>query len=132
MCIEIFALAPERRLIAKGALAQSGALEHPVSRERLSPGAYEVLFHAGDFFAAAGVSQTNPPFLDVVPFRFQITDPDQHYHLPMKITPWGFSRRSLRGVSRYTAGADNILASRRLKAPRQVRDALDDQHGANV
>jgi len=91
MCIEIFALAPERRLIAKGALAQSGALEHPVSRERLLPGAYEVLFHAGDFFASVGVTQASPPFLDVVPFRFQIADPDQHYHLPMKITPWGFS-----------------------------------------
>ena len=91
MCIEIFALAPERRLIAKGALAQSGALEHPVSRERLLPGAYEVLFHAGDFFASVGVTQASPPFLDVVPFRFQIPDPDQHYHLPMKITPWGFS-----------------------------------------
>jgi 5-hydroxyisourate hydrolase len=91
MRIEIFALAPERRLIAKGALAQSGALEHPVSRETFSPGAYEVLFHAGDFFASAGVAQASPPFLDVVPFRFQIADPDQHYHLPMKITPWGFS-----------------------------------------
>jgi len=91
MFIEIFALAPERRLIAKGALAQSGTLEHPVSGARISPGAYEVLFHAGDFFAAAGVTQSTPPFLDVVPFRFQIADPEQHYHLPMKITPWGFS-----------------------------------------
>ena len=91
MRIEIFALAPECRLIAKGALAQSGALEHPVSRERLSSGTYEVLFHAADFFASAGVAQASPPFLDVVPFRFQIADSDQHYHLPMKITPWGFS-----------------------------------------
>lgn len=91
MQIEIFAIAPERRLIAKGALAQSGALEHPTAGERLASGAYEVLFHAGDFFASAGVTQANPPFLDIVPFRFQIADPDQHYHLPMKMTPWGFS-----------------------------------------
>ncbi len=91
MRIDTCALAPERKLIAKGALAQSGTLEHPVSRERVSPGAYEVLFHAGDFFASAGVTQASPPFLDVVPFRFQIADSEQHYHLPMKITPWGFS-----------------------------------------
>jgi 5-hydroxyisourate hydrolase len=91
MRIEIFALAPERQLIAKGALAQSGVLEHPVAHERFRVGTYEVHFHAGDFFASAGVTQTSPPFLDVVPFRFQIADPDQHYHLPMKITPWGFS-----------------------------------------
>jgi 5-hydroxyisourate hydrolase len=91
MRIEIFALTPERRLIAQGVLARSGALDHPIAREKLAAGTYEVLFHAGDFFASAGIAQTNPPFLDVVPFRFQIADPDQHYHLPMKMTPWGFS-----------------------------------------
>ena len=31
------------------------------------------------------------PFLDVVPFRFKIADPARHYHLPLKITLWGFS-----------------------------------------
>ncbi len=58
---------------------------------RLEPGAYEVVFHAGDFFAANGVAQSSPPFLAEVPFRFNIADAEQHYHLPMKITPWGFS-----------------------------------------
>jgi 5-hydroxyisourate hydrolase len=91
MRIEIFSLAPARKLIAEGILAQSGALEHPIARARLFPGIYEVLFHAGDFFDSTGVAQASLPFLDVVPFRFQIADPDQHYHLPMKMTPWGFS-----------------------------------------
>jgi 5-hydroxyisourate hydrolase len=31
------------------------------------------------------------PFLDVVTYRFGIDDPDAHYHLPMKVTPWGYS-----------------------------------------
>jgi 5-hydroxyisourate hydrolase len=91
MRIEIFSLVPGPKLIAEGTLAQSGALEHPVSGERLPSGTYEVLFHAGAFFASARIPQAAPPFLDVVPFRFQIADPDQHYHLPMKMTPWGFS-----------------------------------------
>jgi 5-hydroxyisourate hydrolase len=91
MRIEVFAFAPERRLIAEGVLAASGALEHAISRERLPRGSYEVVFHAGDYFAAAGVPQADPPFLDAVPFRCQIADSEQHYHLPMKMTPWGFS-----------------------------------------
>jgi len=91
MRIEIFALTPQRRLIADGELAASGALEHSIAQEKLRPGTYEVVFHAGAFFAQAGVPQANPPFLAEVPFRFTIADPDQHYHLPMKITPWGFS-----------------------------------------
>jgi 5-hydroxyisourate hydrolase len=91
MRIEIFALAPGRKLIAEGSLGQSGALDHAVVRERLAVGTYEVLFYAGEFFASCGVAQSSPPFLDVVPFRFQIFDPNEHYHLPMKMTPWGFS-----------------------------------------
>ena len=31
------------------------------------------------------------PFLDVVTYRFGIADPQQHYHLPFKCTPWGYS-----------------------------------------
>jgi 5-hydroxyisourate hydrolase len=33
----------------------------------------------------------SPPFLDVVTYRFGISDPEQHYHLPFKCTPWGYS-----------------------------------------
>jgi 5-hydroxyisourate hydrolase len=91
MRVEVYALTPARRRIAEGALAASGVLDHPIARERLDTGTYEVVFHAGAFFAAAGVVQATPPFLGEVPFRFTIADPEQHYHLPMKITPWGFS-----------------------------------------
>lgn len=91
MRVEIFALDPERRLLAEGVLAANGALEHPITRQRLDAGPYEVVFHAGAFFAGTGIATADPPFLDLVPFRFALGDPGQHYHLPMKITPWGFS-----------------------------------------
>lgn len=91
MRIEVYALSPIRKLIAEARLAASGALDHAIALERLDVGSYEVVFHAGAFFRSAGVAQAEPPFLDVVPFRFQIADPEQHYHLPMKMTPWGFS-----------------------------------------
>jgi len=91
MRIEVFALAPDRRRIADGVLGAAGALEHPVTSTRLTPGPYEVVFHAGDFFSANDVAQAKPPFFGEVPFRFNVADADQHYHLPMKITPWGFS-----------------------------------------
>ncbi len=91
MRIEVFALDPAPAVVANGVLAASGALDHAITRTRLPPGRYEVVFHAGAFFKANGVAQASPPFLDEVPFRFTIADPEQHYHLPMKITPWGFS-----------------------------------------
>ena|SRR5260221_14500198 len=91
MTVEVFALAPTRRRIAEGRLSAAGALDHAIVAERLPAGAYEVVFHAGAFFTAQGVAQADPPFLADVPFRFTVADPEQHYHLPMKITPWGFS-----------------------------------------
>ncbi|TMJ25340.1 MAG: hydroxyisourate hydrolase [Alphaproteobacteria bacterium] len=59
----------------------------------LSPatGTYEAIFHIGDWFRARGVKVPSPAFLEVVPFRFGIADTAQHYHLPLKMTPWGFS-----------------------------------------
>ena len=91
MRVEVHALDPARRLIADGVLAASGMLDHDITRTRLDRGQYEVVFHAGAFFAANGVAQSTPPFLGEVPFRFTIFDPESHIHLPMKITPWGFS-----------------------------------------
>ena len=91
MRVAVFALSPSRHQIADGVLGASGALDHPVTAATLDPGAYEVIFHAGEFFSNNGIAQSAPSFLDEVPFRFNIADPRQHYHLPMKITPWGFS-----------------------------------------
>lgn len=79
------------RCLASGRLGADGTLAHPIVGATLSPGEYEVLFHAGTYFAGSSLGQSEPPFLDKVPFRFNIADPAQHYHLPMKITPWGFA-----------------------------------------
>ena len=57
----------------------------------LKPGAYEAVFHVGEWYRAQNVALPAVPFLDVVTFRFGVADPAQHYHLPFKCTPWGYS-----------------------------------------
>jgi 5-hydroxyisourate hydrolase len=92
MQIDIYLLEGVRKVIANGKLAASGALDHPVVRgEGVKAGGYEVVFHVGDYLRATGAPTSTPPFLDLVPFRFTIADAAQHYHLPFKFTPWGFS-----------------------------------------
>jgi len=91
MAVAVHGLSPERRLLAQGVLSASGVLDHAITSEVLPVGVYEVVFQAGAFFAAASIAQSDPPFLDEVPFRFSVADPQQHLHLPLKITPWGFS-----------------------------------------
>jgi 5-hydroxyisourate hydrolase len=66
-------------------------VRHPAFEGRLVPGPYEALFHVADYYRAAGAPLPDPPFLDVVVYRFGIGDAGQHYHLPLKVTPWGFS-----------------------------------------
>ena len=53
-------------------------------------GTYELTFHIGDYFRASGVSLADPPFLDVIPVRFSITD-DRHHHVPLLVSPFGYS-----------------------------------------
>jgi len=57
----------------------------------LQPGVYELDFAVGAYFAALGVAQTRPPFLDVVTLRFGVADASQHYHVPLVVTPWSYS-----------------------------------------
>jgi 5-hydroxyisourate hydrolase-like protein (transthyretin family) len=41
-------------------------------------GTYEWTFYAGDYFASKGTYTTGTPFLDVIPLRFGIDNPDDH------------------------------------------------------
>ena len=91
MRVEIARFGAVLETIADGRLSAGGTLDLPVVTATLTAGTYEAVFHVGEFFAGAPLGLTDPPFLDLVPFRFNITDSSHHCHLPLKITPWGFS-----------------------------------------
>lgn len=52
--------------------------------DKLRAGAYELAFHVGSYFKGQG-------FLDLVPVRFVVTDPNAHYHVPLLCTPWSYT-----------------------------------------
>jgi 5-hydroxyisourate hydrolase len=54
-------------------------------------GQYELVFAAGDYLRATGQAGADPLFLDEVPIRFGINDPDSHYHVPLLLSPYGYS-----------------------------------------
>ncbi len=91
MAVEVYALDGGRRRIAEGRLGAGGALDHPVVRgEGVTAGEYEALFHIGDWLRDAGRA-TGRVFLEVAVFRLTVTDAAEHYHLPLKFTPWGYA-----------------------------------------
>ena len=57
----------------------------------LGVGMYELEFHVGHYFAALGVESADPRFLEVVPVRFGVSDPAAHYHVPLLVSPFGYS-----------------------------------------
>jgi 5-hydroxyisourate hydrolase len=54
-------------------------------------GTYMLTFHVGDYFVRRGGASAKPPFLDLVPVRFTICEPDGHYHVPLLATPWSYA-----------------------------------------
>ncbi|HLF21349.1 MAG TPA: hydroxyisourate hydrolase [Aestuariivirga sp.] len=54
-------------------------------------GHYELRFHAGDYLRARGVKLPEPAFLDIIPIRFGIANSSQHYHVPLLLSPYGYS-----------------------------------------
>ena len=67
--------------------APAGTLAAPTP----ATGVYEATFHVGEWYRAQKVALPSPAFLETVPYRFGVADLAQHYHLPLKMTPWGFS-----------------------------------------
>lgn len=71
---------------------QDGRVDGPLLEgDSLRTGTYELRFQAGDYHASSGVARPEPPFLDVVPVRFSIADPNAHYHVPLLLSPYGYS-----------------------------------------
>jgi 2-oxo-4-hydroxy-4-carboxy-5-ureidoimidazoline decarboxylase len=78
--------------IAEARTGADGRTAAPlIAREPLRIGTYELLFHAGAYFAAGPDEQADPPFLDVVPVRFSIADSEGHYHVSLLLSPWSYS-----------------------------------------
>jgi 5-hydroxyisourate hydrolase len=80
-----------RRVLAAGMISAKGTLDHQALAATLEAGCYQAMFHVGAYYRAASVAIPEVPFLDVVTYDFGIADPRQHYHLPFKCTPWGYS-----------------------------------------
>ncbi|WP_429029394.1 2-oxo-4-hydroxy-4-carboxy-5-ureidoimidazoline decarboxylase [Bradyrhizobium sp. I1.14.4] len=80
------------RTVTRTATNADGRTDHPLIGGRPVPaGQYELLFEVGDYFAKRGVPLSNPPFLDKIPLRFSVSEPEGHLHVPLLVTPWSYA-----------------------------------------
>ncbi|MEM6972004.1 MAG: hydroxyisourate hydrolase [Pseudomonadota bacterium] len=62
-----------------------------LSGDAMLSGIYELVFRAGDYLRGIDMALPAMPFLDTVPIRFGIDDAAGHYHVPLLLSPYGYS-----------------------------------------
>lgn len=82
----------QRRQLAELVTNDDGRTDAPIlPAEAFKTGTYELVFHAGDYLRATGQNGEDPLFLDQVPIRFGMADAAAHYHVPLLLSPYGYS-----------------------------------------
>jgi 2-oxo-4-hydroxy-4-carboxy-5-ureidoimidazoline decarboxylase len=80
------------RVIARAVTNHDGRTDAPLIGGRPVPiGRYELTFSVGSYFAERNVPMSDPPFLDQIPLRFSVSDPEGHLHVPLLVTPWSYA-----------------------------------------
>jgi 5-hydroxyisourate hydrolase len=78
--------------LASGVTNEDGRVTPPLLQgDDMKAGTYDLIFEAGAYFDRLGARLPEPKFLDQVVIRFGISDPDGHYHVPLLLSPFGYS-----------------------------------------
>jgi 5-hydroxyisourate hydrolase len=75
-----------RKHVSTSVTNADGRTDAPMA-DVLEPGIYEFSFAVGPYFAAKNVAA----FYDEITIRFRIDDATRKYHVPLLLSPWGYS-----------------------------------------
>lgn len=91
--IEIFRVEGETRTrLGEAITNDDGRCDAPILEgEDFTAGEYELLFHAGEYLDRQGIKGDEPRFLDRIPLRFGVANADEHYHVPLLLSPYSLS-----------------------------------------
>ncbi len=82
----------ERQLLHSVVTNQNGRCDEPLLEgDAFVAGVYELVFSLTEYFAATGQTLPNPPFVGDVVLRVGIAEGNQHYHVPLLVSPWSYS-----------------------------------------
>jgi 5-hydroxyisourate hydrolase len=91
--VELFQISGDARTLLGSAITNSGGRidEPPLAADPLPSGVFELVFHAAEYFREIGTPLADPPFLDRVAIRFGIDGAAGSYHVPLLLSPYGYS-----------------------------------------
>ena len=62
-----------------------------LTTQELQVGTYRLVFDVASYFKARGTALPEPHFLNQVSLDFGVANPEQHYHVPLLVSPWSYS-----------------------------------------
>jgi 5-hydroxyisourate hydrolase len=79
-------------LVKRFTLNADGRSDGPLyDNNTIRVGTYRLTFEVAAYFKARGVQLPVPNFLDKVSLDFGVAHTDQHYHVPLLVSPWSYS-----------------------------------------
>jgi 5-hydroxyisourate hydrolase len=90
--IELYAIREARGWVKTVLTNDDGRTDEPLlTGEAIPTGVYELVFHAGAYLRERGLELPEPAFLDEIVIRFGVSDAHGHYHVPLLLSPYGYS-----------------------------------------
>ena len=90
--VTLFRAGEQREPAARAVTNADGRCDRALLEgEALTSGIYELIFEAGAYLDGLGLHLPEPKFLDQVVIRFGVADAAAHYHVPLLLSPHGYS-----------------------------------------
>jgi 5-hydroxyisourate hydrolase len=90
--ITLFRDGAGREEAARAVTNKDGRCDRPLLEgDALTVGTYELVFEAGAYLDGIGIHLPEPKFLDQIVIRFGVADAAAHYHVPLLLSPYGYS-----------------------------------------
>ncbi len=92
VAIRLFASGAAPRLLIETRTNADGRCDAPLLEgEAFQAGVYVLDFAIADYFRAEGVTLSEPAFFDHIAIPFGVADASAHYHVPLLVSPYGYS-----------------------------------------
>ena len=89
--VDIYLVSDKRKKLNSVVLNRNGRSDQPlIEGTNFEEGQYELVFFIGDYFKNL-TNLPKIPFLNEVVIRFGISKPEEHYHVPLLVSPWSYS-----------------------------------------
>lgn len=87
--VDLRRIAPDEAALGSATLDDKGRAV--LLESGLQPGVYELTFHAAAYHRSVGAALSDPPFLDLITIRIGVAADQDHYHVPLLLSPFGYS-----------------------------------------